>query len=47
MVLMVIQDAQASFTVIDIQHHLEYLKNSECGNDFLNTELDNNILNKI
>lgn len=46
MVLMVIQDAQASFTVIEIQHHLEYLKNSKCSNDFLNTKLDNHILIK-
>lgn len=44
--LMVIQDAWSSFTVIKIQHHLEYLKNSESSNYFLNIKLDNNILIK-
>lgn len=43
---MVIQDAWSSFTVIKIQHHLEYLKNSESSNYFLNIKLDNNILIK-
>jgi len=46
MVVMMIQDAQASFTVIEIQHPLEYLKNSECSNDFLSIKLDNHILIK-
>lgn len=44
--MVVIQDVQASFTVIEIQHHLEYLKNSKCSNDILNIEFDNRILIK-
>lgn len=46
MVWMVIQDAQASFTVFEIQHHFEPLENSEYNTDFLDIEIDNNILIK-